>query len=181
MTREKEKGELAMAPVLSRPVATAIVTPLSPLKPKRRKENKAELPRGCTGRNTVGKKKKRKIVLENNIYYESIMDRINEIEKEERTGKNRFVNIDNLRNAGDGLLCEKRTIDEIHNERLRTAEIIANHLVNKKNKTIPRKEELICELTLLLVKKGSRHTNNILQCTKVSTNNKFKRQSKNIF
>ena len=163
---------LAMPPVISRPAATAIVTQLSLLKSKRRRENKDELPRGCTGRNTVGKKKKRKIVLENNAYYEKIMERISEIEKEERTGKNRFVNIDNLYNASDGLLCKKYTVDEIQNERRRTVEILANHLANKKSKTIPCKEELICEFTSLLIKNGSRRTNSILQGTKVTTNNK---------
>ena len=158
--------------IFSRPAAPANVAPLSPLRPKRRRENKAELPRGCTGRNTVGKKNKRKIVLENNTFYEKIMERISQIEKEERTVKNRIVNIHNLCNAGDGLLCKKCRTDEIHNERLRTAEIIANHLVNKKNKTSPRKEELICELTSVLIKNGSRRTNKILQCAKVSTNDK---------
>ena len=138
--REKEKGELGMPPIISRPTATAIVTPLSPLKPKRWRENIDELPRGCTGRNTVGKKKKRKIVLENNAYYNKIMERINEVKKKERTGKNRFVNIDNLCNAGDGLLCKKCIIDEIHNERHRTAEIIANHLVKKRTRQFHAKK-----------------------------------------
>ena len=109
-------------------------------------------------------------MLENNAYYEKIMERISEIEKGECTSINRFVNIDNLYNASDGFLCKLCTVDEIQNERRGTVEILANHLANKKSKTIPCKEELICEFASLLVKNGSRRTNNILQCTKVSTN-----------
>ena len=67
------------------------------------------------------------------------------------------------------LIC---TVDEMQNERRRTVEILANHLANKKSKTIPCKEELICEFTSLLIKNESRRANSILQGTKVTTNDK---------
>ena len=89
------------------------------------------LVRGCTARNTSGKKKKRKIVLENNSYYDAIIKRIGEIKTSERTGKNRLIDIGNLRNAANGLVCKECVAEEIKKEREQCIQIISKHLEKK--------------------------------------------------
>ena len=44
------------------------------------------------------------------------MSRLNEIETEERTGRKRLINIDNLHQASSEQLCKPCVIEKIENE-----------------------------------------------------------------
>ena len=121
-----------MPSLLSRPAATIFSPPSSP-KSKRNREyisTSDRLNRGCTGRNTIGKVINRKIVLDHSDYYNFIMARLNEIETEERTGRNRLINIDNLNQASREQLCKPCVIEKLEDERETIIDVIANHLVN---------------------------------------------------
>jgi len=130
-----------MPSILSRPTTTIVSPPSSP-KSKRNREyvsTSDRLNRGCTGRNTIGKAVKREIVLDHNDYYKSIMIRLDQMKKEERTGRNRLINIDSLHQASREQLCKKCVIANIENERETIIDVISNHLVKVKE----RKKELI--------------------------------------
>ena len=114
------------------------------------------LERGCTARNSSGKKKKRKIVLVNNSYHDAIIARVDEIKKEERTGKNCLITIGNLKNAAEALLCKECVSEEIEGERKRCVEIISSHL-SKQKSGFQSKEGYITEFTALLKKCKQAH------------------------
>ena len=92
-----------------------------------------DLPRGCTARNSSGTKKKRKIVLVHNEYYNIIVAKIGEVKRAERTGRNRLVTIGNLGHAANSLLCKECVKEEIKDEHKQRVEIISSYL--EKNKT----------------------------------------------
>ena len=127
------------------------------------------MPRGCTARNTNSKKKKRKIVLINNSYYNTIIARIDEIEKK-HTGQNLLATINHLQNTAESILCKECVTKEIEEERKRCIEIILKHL-DKKEKT-QSKEGYISDLTFLLQKNGSRRTNKILKSSEIQMKDK---------
>ena len=127
-----------------------------------------DLPRGCTARNSRGTKKKRKIVLVHNEYYNIIVAKIGEVKRAERTGRNRLVTIGNLGHAADSLLCKECVKEEIEGERKQCVEIISNYLAKNKNGSQDKKG-IIDMFTALLKKNASRRTNSILQCSKVQT------------
>ena len=122
-----------MPSILSRPTTTIVSPPSSP-KSKRNREyvsTSDRLNRGCTGRNTIGKAVKREIVLDHNDYYKSIMIRLDQMKKEERTRRNRLINIDYLHQASREQLCKTCVIGNIENERQAIIDVISNHLVKK--------------------------------------------------
>jgi len=57
------------------------------------------------------------------------MERIEEIKENERTGKDRFITIDNLDNAANNLVCKECVTEEIEGQRRQRTEIIASHLI----------------------------------------------------
>ena len=139
-----------MPNIFSRPNTTIQTPPSRPTSKRHAAVTPDDMPRGCTARNTTGKKKKRKIVLENNGYYNAIIARIDEIQKIKHTGQNRLATIDHLQNTADGILCKECVTKEIEGERQRCVEIIAKHLDKKQGKQ--SKEGYISELTSVLKK-----------------------------
>ena len=79
----------------------------------------------------IAKRKKRKIVLTNNSYYDTIIARIDEIEKQQYTGQNRLATINHLHNTAESILCKECVTKEINEERKRCIEIISKHLDKK--------------------------------------------------
>ena len=93
---------LCMIPYILSLTYATIESPLHKPRSKRNAEYDSQiiLLRGCTA-------KKRKVTLVNNDYHDAIMKRIEEVKKEERTGKNRLITIGNLRNAADDVVCKE--------------------------------------------------------------------------
>ena len=125
-------GFVRMPSIMSRP-SPAIESP--PMRAGSGRSAEFDSPhirvRGCTARNTSGKKKKRKIELVNNSYYDAIIKRIDKVEKCERTGKNRLVTIGNLENAASNLVCKECVTEEIDKEREQCVELFSKHLAKK--------------------------------------------------
>ena len=107
----------AMPNIFSRPTTTIECPPSRPTLKRHAVDTQDDMPRGCTARNTNSKKKKRKIVLTNNSYYDTIIARIGEIEKQQHTGQNRLITIDHLQNTAESILCKECVTKEIDEER----------------------------------------------------------------
>lgn len=71
-------------------------------------------------------------MLDYNDHYNCIMLRLNEIETEECTDRNRLINIDNLQQASREQLCKPCVIEKIDNERETIIDVIVDHLIQKK-------------------------------------------------
>ena len=104
-----------------------------------------DLPFGFTTRNLSGKKK-RKIELDNNPYHNTIIKNIDKRKKEEHTGRNCLIKIDNSGHTADSLLCKECVKKEIESERKTCVETIAKYLIKNKNGFKDKKGQLTCSM-----------------------------------
>jgi len=113
-----------------------------------------------------------KVSLEEILYYNKIMDRIDIISEENHNGRNRLISLDNLRYASKEMVCKEYVGEAIAKERQITINIIVDHSEKHNKTSFSDREGLLRSLTTSVNHNSVRRTKAILNESQVHIEDK---------